>query len=124
MNKSFIVIIFFIALSSFSQEINNDLIYKLSEVEKKPEFNGGIDNFYKFINSKIIVEYSSQYHGIIVIEFIVEKNGSLSSFIILSDFGFGSGEEAIRVLKLSPNWSPGEKNGKPVRTIYTFPITI
>jgi hypothetical protein len=38
--------------------------------------------------------------------------------------GFGTGEEAIRVLKLSPKWIPGKDKDKPVRVQYSLPITL
>ncbi len=57
-------------------------------------------------------------------QFMVEKDGSLSEFKIVKDAGFGIGDEIIRVLKLSPNWLPGTQEGKPVRVMYNLPVTI
>ena len=124
MKKIFITIIFFITLSGFAQDVQTDSIYKLSEVEIKPEFNGGIESFYKFIGSKFVTQRKRKYQGKIITEFVIEKDGSLSNFKTLSDFGLGSGDEAIRVIKLSPKWLPAEIEGNVVRSVYTFPITI
>lgn len=124
MKKIFVTIIFFIALSGFAQDVQTDSIYKLSDVENKPEFNGGIESFYKFIGSKFVTQGKRKYKGKIITEFVIEKDGSLSNFKTLSDFGFGSGDEAIRVIKLSPKWLPAEIKGNVVRSVYTFPITI
>ncbi|TRX21148.1 energy transducer TonB [Flavobacterium franklandianum] len=44
--------------------------------------------------------------------FIIEKDASISEIKVLRDSGYGTGEEAIRVLKLSPNWKPDEQDGK------------
>ena len=55
---------------------------------------------------------------------MVEKDGSLSEFKVVKDLGYGSADEAIRVLKLSPKWIPASENGKPVRVMYSLPITI
>jgi len=41
---------------------------------------------------------------------------------ILRDPGSGLGEEAMRVLKISPHWRAGIQNGKPVRVQYTVPV--
>ncbi|MNY74901.1 Gram-negative bacterial tonB protein [compost metagenome] len=57
-------------------------------------------------------------------QFMVEKDGSLSEFKIEKDLGYGAGDEAIRVLKLSPKWIPATENGKAVRVSYSLPITI
>lgn len=96
-------------------------------IEVKPEFPGGVLEFYKFIgkNFKMPEEASkNKIDGKIFVQFIVEKDGSLSEFKIVKDLGYGIGEEAIRTLKLSPAWIPGSQMGQPVRVLYSLPITI
>ena len=96
-------------------------------IEKQPEYPGGIDEFYKLIgmNFKIPAEASKQkLEGKAIIEFMVERDGSLSEFTIVKDLGYGIGNEAIRTIKLSPKWIPGTIDGKPARVLYTLPITI
>jgi beta-lactamase regulating signal transducer with metallopeptidase domain len=90
----------------------------------QPEFPGGIDAFYKFIaeNFKISTEFKGS--GKVFLTFMVEKDGSLSEFEILKDIGFGTGEEVIRVLKLSPKWVPGKQNNETVRVKYSLPIQV
>lgn len=56
--------------------------------------------------------------------FIIEKDGSLNKITVIRDLKHGTGDEAVRVLKTSPNWTPGKKNGKLVRTLFGFPIPI
>jgi hypothetical protein len=58
----------------------------------------------------------------VFISITIEKDGSLSDIKPVRDIGFGAAEEAIRVLKLSPNWEPGYQNGQKVRVRYTLPI--
>lgn len=94
---------------------------------KEPEFPGGLEEFYKFIgkNFKMPAEASkSKINGKVEMSFSVEKDGTLSDFKIEKDLGFGLGEEAIRVLKLSPKWIPASKEGTPVKVLYSLPITI
>ena len=62
--------------------------------------------------------------GKVYVKFVIEADGNLSNFKVLRDIGYGTTEEAIRVLKLSPKWTPGKVNGEPVRTQYGLPITI
>jgi hypothetical protein len=86
-----------------------------------------MSKFYEFVgaNFKISKEVTdNKIKGNLYVTFIVEKNGSLSELKILKDIGYGTGEEAIRVLKLSPNWIPGTVDGKPVRVEYSLPIQI
>lgn len=96
-------------------------------IEKQPEYPGGIDAFYKLVgmNFKIPAEALKQkLEGKAIIEFMVERDGSLSEFKIVKDLGYGIGNEAIRTIKLSPKWIPGIKDGKPARVLYTLPITV
>ncbi|MCD0464057.1 energy transducer TonB [Flavobacterium sp. ENC] len=94
---------------------------------KGPEFPGGMVEFYKFIgkNFKMPAEASkNKIEGKVLMEFMVEKDGSLSEIKIIKDLGNGLGDEATRVLKLSPKWNPATQEGKPVRVTYALPITI
>lgn len=56
--------------------------------------------------------------------FIIEKDGSLSNIKSLRDLKNGSSEEALRVLKIAPKWIPGKQNGKEIRVNYSMPITV
>lgn len=93
--------------------------------EQQPSFRGGMLGFYKFLAANLrYPDAMMRYHvqGKVIVEMTIEKDGSLSDIKTLSDIGSGSAEEAIRVLKLSPKWSPGYQNGQPVRVRYTLPI--
>jgi len=59
-----------------------------------------------------------------LISFIVETDGSLTDIKLVRDLGFGTGQEALRLLKNSPKWSPGKQDGKPVRVAYNLPIRL
>ena len=56
--------------------------------------------------------------------FVIDVDGSIIELKVLKDLGYGTGEEAIRVLKESPKWIPGEQNGQPVRVKYALPIAL
>jgi len=98
--------------------------YIYNSVEKRPDFPGGIQKFYEFVAQNFQIPAVDDLQGKVYIQFIVEVDGSLSNFVNLRDIGHGTGEEAIRVLKLSPKWIPGEEEGKPVRVQYSLPISI
>ncbi len=101
-------------------------MYK-NNVEKQPTFPGGIELFYKFIaeNYKISEEgLKNKIKGKVFISFMVETDGSLTNFKILKDIDYGTGDEAIRVLSLSPKWEPAKIDGKPVRVMYSLPINL
>ena len=89
-----------------------------------PEFPGGMSEFYKFVGNNFKVPSEIKNNGKIYISFMVETDGNLSEFVILRDIGLGTGDEAIRVLKLSPKWIPATENSKPIRLKYFVPIAI
>ena len=101
-------------------------LYVLADVEKLPEFPGGLAKFYKFIgeNFKMSAEANKiKIKGKAYMQFIIEKDGSLSDIKTIKDPGYGLGDEAIRVLKLSPKWTAATQEGKAVRVMYSLPIT-
>ncbi len=97
----------------------------LETVEKLPEFPGGMAEMYKFINSHIKYPSAAQrgnISGRVFVKFVVEKDGSIGSIEILKGIGFGCDEEAARVIKSMPRWSPAKQNGKSVRVYYNMPV--
>lgn len=104
------------------EEDNN--IYNTAGIEVKPDFPGGIEKFYKFVSKNYQVPEEEGLKGKVFVSFVVEKDGSLTDIKVLRDIGYGTGKEAIRVLKTCPKWNPGEQNGKKVRVLYSLPISI
>jgi hypothetical protein len=100
-----------------------ETVYNAAGIDVKPEFPGGISKFQDFVDKKFKVD-EKDLRGRIYSTFIVEKNGSLSDIKILRDLGYGTGKELIRVLKLSPKWKPGIKDGQKVRCLYSIPYKI
>jgi protein TonB len=104
------------------EEDNN--IYNTAGIEVKPDFPGGIDKFYKYVGKNYQVPEEEGLKGKVFVSFVVEKDGSLTDIKVIRDIGYGTGKEAIRVLKSCPKWNPGEQNGKKVRVLYSLPINI
>jgi protein TonB len=108
-----------------SQVVEEDnQIYNTAGIEVKPDFPGGLEKFYKFIGKNFQVPEEDGLKGKIFVTFVVEKDGSLTDIKVVRDIGYGTGKEAIRVLKSCPKWNPGEQNGKKVRVLYSLPISI
>jgi hypothetical protein len=138
MKKNYLTILFLlVSLLGYSQEaktIENkeivpilkfeDDIYNTAGVDVIPQFPGGITEFYKFIAKNYRRPADDKLHGKVFVTFIIQKDGSIDDVKVLRDIGYGTGQEAVRVLKNSPNWSPGEKNGKKVRVLYSLPIQL
>ncbi len=100
-------------------------VYNATEVDVRPQYPGGIQKFYLFLKKNYLVPQEvvkdETKASAIFASFIIEIDGTLSDIKILHDFGYGSGEELMRVLKLSPNWKPATKNGKALRCLYSIP---
>ena len=103
---------------------DDNLIYNTAGIEVKPEFPGGPTKMYEFIEKNFIKPQGEVFKGKVYVTFVIVKDGTLTDIKVLRDLGYGTGKEAIRVLKMMPKWSPGEQNGKKVRCIYSFPISI
>jgi protein TonB len=102
----------------------DNTVYNQAGIEVKPEFPGGIEKFYKFVGDNYRLPDEEGLNGKVFVSFVVEKDGSLTDIKVLRDIGYGTGKEAIRVLKSVPRWNPGEQNGKKVRCTYSLPISI
>jgi protein TonB len=97
------------------------------EVERPPVPLEGLSTFLKYIGDNYSYPeeaVNAKVSGRIILSFIVETDGTLSEIKTLHDLGFGTGEEAVRILKASPKWRPGVQNGMVVRTQYTLPIVL
>jgi len=60
--------------------------------------------------------------GRVIIQFYVEKDGSITNVKVVSGIGGGCDEEAQRVIENMPKWNPGLQRGRPVRVTFTMPI--
>ena len=94
-------------------------------VETLPEPVGGYPLFYEFLAKNL--DYprdalKNRVEGKVFVQFVIEKDGSLTNFKVLKGIGSGCDEEAIRVLTTAPNWSPGKQRGRNVRVYRTIPI--
>jgi protein TonB len=94
-------------------------------IEINPEFPGGIAKMYEFIGKNIKYPKEAKENNIqgrVVVQFVVVEDGSISDVKVLTDLGYGLGEEAVRVIQMMPNWKPGMQKGKPVKVSYKLPI--
>ena len=125
MKKIILIFLLTFTTNSYCQELTeNETVYKFTEVDEKPDFYGGMEKFYKFVGKNFVGPEKSGLKGKILIEFIIEKDGSLTNMKITKDIGYGTAEEVLRVFQLCPKWKPGKKNNQFVRTLFVFPISI
>lgn len=109
-----------------SETLDETKLYDLGNVETAPEYRGGSKALSMFLASRLRYPAKARENrtqGKVYVGFVIEKNGSLSDLRIIRGIGSGCDEEALRVLKLSPNWKPGTVKGIPVRTSYIQPVS-
>lgn len=96
-----------------------------SVVEESPSYPGGDQARMTYLKDNLKypqLARESNIDGTVYIEFVVERDGSISKPTIKRDIGGGCGEEALRVVKAMPKWAPGKQRGKAVRTQFVLPI--
>jgi len=110
---------------SATDTLNKDNSQVFAAVEQAPSFPGGTDAFYEFLARNTIYPAemrANNIQGKVIVTFVVEKDGSLSNVRALKGPGYGANEEAVRVVSLSPRWTPGNQNGRAVRVQFTTAI--
>ena len=94
-------------------------------VEQMPEFPGGMGEAMKFLAKNIKYPASAQQakiEGRVIVQFVVDKDGSISDVKIARGVSPDLDAEAMRVVSLMPKWNPGKQRGKAVSVKYTMPI--
>ena len=91
-----------------------------------PEFPGGKRKLLRYFNRELKYPSSAkdnQVEGSVRVGFIIEPDGSISNPKVIKGLGYGCDEEALRLIKNMPGWSPGMNNGQPVRIFKILSIT-
>ena len=96
------------------------------KVEQMPSFMGGdLMTFRNWVQSKVRFPQIAQENNIsgrVLLMFVIERDGSLTNIQVLQTPDSSLSDEAIRVLKTSPKWTPGRQRNQSVRVKYTLPI--
>ncbi len=98
-------------------------VYISGVVDVQPSFPGGVMRFVSEHQTYPLEAYENDIQGKVVVSFVVEPDGSRSNFKVVKSVFPSLDNEALRVLKIMPNWKPGKIEGKPVRVLYYVPVT-
>ena len=94
-------------------------------VENMPEFPGGTQALLQYLKKNIKYPTICQEQGIqgrVVVQFVVNKDGSIVDPEVIKPVNPYLDKEALRVVSTMPKWKPGEQRGKPVRVKFTLPV--
>ena len=95
-------------------------------VEQMPTFPGGDAALMKYLAENIKYPVSAQKakeQGRVVVQFIVEKDGTVTGVKTVRSVTPALDAEAVRVIKAMPKWTPGKQGGQPVRVNYNVPVS-
>jgi TonB family protein len=94
-------------------------------IDRDPEYKGGYEAMLLFLKKNVIYPDSAikkKIEGTVFVQFVVSKTGKLSHIKILRGIGGGCDEEAIRVVKLMPNWIPARGEDEAIPSMFQIPI--
>lgn len=106
---------------------DEDPVYSVSDLDRRPEFFHSdekhfLDTWvYKYLKypESAIREHVS---GKVTVTFIIGKDGSVSDVEVVRSLDQRLDDEVVKVVSISPKWTPGQIKGRPVRTRITIPV--
>lgn len=102
-----------------------DMVFLVADQSPKP--NGGLCAFFEYTEDNIRKSDEAKVKGVkgnVFVQFVVEKDGTLSNIKVIKGIGYGCDEAVIKVLEKAPRWTPGIQKGKPVRVQHTMAILV
>lgn len=112
------------AINVETEEIDEDTPHVTAE--QMPTFQGGdLNHFRNWVQARLRYPTIAQENGIqgkVILQFVIERDGSLTNITVARTPDKLLSDEAIRVLNTSPKWEPGRQRNMPVRIRYTLPI--
>ena len=106
------------------QEAEQNKVFDV--VEQQPQYPGGMGALNQWLGSNIKYPVMAAENGIegrVVVQFVVERDGSVSGVHVVRGVDPSLDKEATRVVSAMPKWIPGKQNGSAVRVKYTVPVT-
>ncbi|UWF78841.1 MAG: TonB C terminal [Bacteriophage sp.] len=105
------------------EPVEENTVYEV--VEEMPEFPGGIDKLLQFINDNMKYPTKAQTEGMqgkVIVQFIIDEDGYIIEPNIVRSVESSLDNEALRLIKMLPQWKPGTLKGKAVKVKYTVPV--
>jgi protein TonB len=105
------------------EDIDNDEV--VYSVEEDAEFPGGMQALMKYLQSNIVYPKKAERMGIegkVIVFFEIDREGKVSKVTVQKGFNAECDAEAVRVIKMLPQWKPAKQNGRPVRVKRSLPV--
>ncbi len=91
--------------------------------EQMPSFKGNVNQWLSQNLTYPAVAAENGIQGRVIVNFVVEKDGSISNVQVVRSVDPALDKEAVSVVKRMPKWNPGMNNGQPARVKFTLPVT-
>lgn len=108
-----------------NEEPDYNEVNEFDRVDEKPTFPGGESAMKSYLNSTVKYPVVAQENGVqgrVIVQGIIDKDGSISDVKIARSVEPSLDSEALRVVKAMPKWNPGKLNGFAVRVKIEVPI--
>lgn len=95
------------------------------ELDTVPKYPGGIETFLRYVQEEKKLPDSAKNNNIdgeVKVNFVIEKDGTVSNVMILNSLGYGCDEEATRIITNMTDWRPGYIDEQPVRALLSYNI--
>ena len=106
------------------QQVEENKVFDV--VEQMPSFPGGMGALMSWLSQNIkypVIAAENGVQGRVIVQFVVEKDGSITDVKVAKSVDPSLDKEAARVVGSMPHWIPGKQNGSAVRVKYTVPVT-
>ena len=108
------------------EEVVEEEAIPFALVEEKPKFQGGDANtFSAWVNKNLQYPEIAKENGVqgrVTLQFTVNTDGSVSDVKVLRGVDSSLDKEAVRIVSMSPKWTPGIQRERPVKVVYNFPV--
>ena len=108
------------------EEVKQEVVEKIFDVvEVPPTFPGGEAQLRAWLASNTKYPPVAEDNGIqgrVVVQFVVERDGSVSNVNVVRGVDPSLDKEAARVVRSMPKWTPGKQNGQAVRARFNVPV--
>ncbi len=113
-------------VENVEEEVVEEEAIPFQLVEEKPSFMGGDANaFSKWVNERLVYPEIAKENGVsgrVTLQFTVNTDGTVSNVKVLRGVDPSLDREAVRVVSMSPKWTPGKQRDRAVKVTYTFPV--
>lgn len=119
--KLVFLLVFLLIVPTVSAQQTEEKVY--DEVEKMPQFPGGMDQLLKFLRIPLSTEaFGCGPEGRVIIQFIVEKDGTVTHPKVVRSIDPYLDKAALKLVDRMPRWTPGEQGGEKVRVSMAAPV--